>query len=88
MYIYLERQLPKLAQEIGLVYYDTDAPAAIHAEGWIGNFPILDDDGNEIDDEYRIDAAAIVDTCRRCSVEAHQDGTNALFVNLEGGSTN
>lgn len=84
MYIYLERQLPKLAEEIGLVYYDTEAPIVIHAEGWTRYFPILDDDGNEIDEERQIDAAAIVDTCRRCHVEAHQDGAHALFVDLEG----
>lgn len=58
MYIYLERQLSKLAEEIGLVYYDTEARAAIHAEGWTRNFPIFDADGNEVDEENRIDAAA------------------------------
>jgi hypothetical protein len=84
VYIYFERQLPKLAEEIGLVHYDTEALAAIHAEGWTRFFPILDDDGNEIDEERRIDSAAIVDTCRRCHVEANQDGPHALFVNLEG----
>lgn len=84
MYIYLERQLSKLAEEIGLVYYDTEARAAIHAEGWTRNFPIFDADGNEVDEENRIDAAAIVDTCRRCHVEANQERPHALFVNLEG----
>lgn len=75
-------QLSWLAEEIGLVYYTEEAPVVIYSEGWIATFPVFDDDGNEIDEERGIDAAAIVDTCRRCNVDADTDGTHAARVYL------
>jgi hypothetical protein len=84
-YIYTESQLPGLAAAIGLVdplFADEEAHYIIWAEHWIANYPIIDADGNEVDSERRIDAAAIVDTCRRCNVDAETDGTHAARVYL------
>jgi hypothetical protein len=84
-YICTESQLPGLAAALGLVdpiFADVEAHYVIWSERWIALYPIIDADGNEVDSERRIDAAAIVDTCRRCNVDAETDGTHAARVYL------
>lgn len=51
---------------LSLICFEEEAGTFIEEECWMKKFYITDDEGNELDYEYRLDPNAILDTIRRC----------------------